>query len=555
MLGLKRAGLKRAALAAAAAMLLLFSLTGQGILLTRGPYLQMGTPSSVLVRWRTASATDSRVRYGPSPSNLNQTVYNSSPTTEHQVSLAGLAFNTQYYYSVGANTTPLAGGDANHFFVTSPAPGTSKPTRIWVLGDSGTANANAAAVRNAYFNFTGTRHTDLWLMLGDNAYQDGTDAEFQAAVFNMYPTMLRKSVLWPTLGNHDGHTADSASQAGPYYNIFSLPTGGQAGGLPSGTEAYYSFDYGNIHFVCLESYETNRSASGPMMTWLRNDVNATNQPWIIAYWHHPPYTKGSHDSDSEIELYQMRQSALPILEDNGVDLVLTGHSHSYERSFLIDGHYGSSGTFTNSMKKNGGDGRENGQGAYTKPTVIPAPHEGAVYAVAGSSGQTSGGSLNHPAMFVSLNVLGSMVLDVNGGRLDARFLDGAGVVRDNFTILKSAPTPPSAPSNLSAAPASSNQINLNWTDNSNNETGFLVERSPNGTTFTQIASLGANVVSYASTGLTPLTTYYFRVRATNSAGNSNYSNTVSAMTLAGMPPPAPSNLTARAVSNSQINLS
>ena len=120
---------------------------------------------------------------------------------------------------------------------------------------------------------------------------------------------------------------------------------------------------------------------------------------------------------------EMRENALPILEAEGVDLVLTGHSHSYERSFLIDGHYGASGTFVPSMKKDGGSGREDGSGAYQKPTSGPASHEGAAYAVAGSSGQIAGGALNHPAMFVSLNVLGSMVLDVTEGRLDAKFID------------------------------------------------------------------------------------------------------------------------------------
>jgi hypothetical protein len=178
-----------------------------------------------------------------------------------------------------------------------------------------------------------------------------------------------------------------------------------------------------------------------MLTWLQNDLASTSQPWVIAYFHHPPYSKGSHDSDVDVELKEMRQNALPILENAGVDLVLSGHSHSYERSFLIDGHYGTSGTFTSSMKKNGGSGREDGTGAYRKDTYGMAAHEGAVYAVAGSSGQTSGGLLNHPAMFISLNSLGSMVLDVNGNRLDATFLDQAGVKRDYFTILKGGATP------------------------------------------------------------------------------------------------------------------
>lgn len=136
-------------------------------------------------------------------------------------------------------------------------------------------------------------------MLGDNAYSTGTDNQYQAAVFDMYPELLRQSVLWTTLGNHDGYTADSATQTGPYYDNFTLPTAGEAGGLASGTEAYYSFDYANIHFICLESHETNRTPSGAMLAWLQQDVAATTQRWVIAFWHHPPYTKGSHNSDTE----------------------------------------------------------------------------------------------------------------------------------------------------------------------------------------------------------------------------------------------------------------
>ncbi|MEN8106603.1 MAG: metallophosphoesterase [Pseudomonadota bacterium] len=404
---------------------------------TRGPYLQQGTPTSVIVQWRTATATDSRVRYGTAPGNLTSVVDVAGSTTEHTVTLSGLTPDTTYYYSIGSTTGVFAGDDADHFFLTSPTAGTAKPTRIWVLGDSGTANANAQAVADAYANFTGSTHTDLWLMLGDNAYNDGTDIEYQAAVFDMYPEMLRKSVLWATLGNHDGHTADSATQSGPYYDIFTLPKNGEAGGLVSGTEAYYSFDYGNIHFICLESHETDRSPTGAMLTWLGLDLAATTQEWIIAFWHHPPYTKGSHDSDTETRLVEMRQNALPILEAAGVDLVLSGHSHSYERSFLLDGHYGLSGTLANSMKIDTGDGKTNGDGAYKDVYDEANPFQGAVYVTAGSSGKTSNGSLDHPVMVhASLKQLGSLVLDVNGNRLDATFVRENGSVDDYFTILK-----------------------------------------------------------------------------------------------------------------------
>jgi Calcineurin-like phosphoesterase/Purple acid Phosphatase, N-terminal domain len=509
--------------------------TAGGVTVTRGPYLQRGTPSSTRVRWRTSAPVVGRVQYGQSAGAHTWAAEETTATTEHAVTLTGLLPDTTYYYSVGTGTTVLAGGDASHFFLTPPVAGTAKATRVWVLGDSGTANANVRAVRDAYYAFTGTRHTNLWLMLGDNAYPNGTDAEYQAAVFDVFPAMLRKSVLWSTLGNHDGYTADSASQTGSYYDIFSLPRSGEAGGLASGTEAYYSFDYANIHFICLESFETNRSASGPMLTWLRNDLANTTQPWIVAFFHHPPYSKGSHDSDTEIELKEMRQNALPILENAGVDLVLSGHSHSYERSFLIDGHYGTSGTFSTALKKNGGSGREDGTGAYRKPTYGMAAHEGAVYAVAGSSGQATGGALNHPAMFLSLNSLGSLVLDVNGNRLDAAFLDHAGVRRDYFTILKgtAAATAPSAPTNLRTTARTVSRIDLAWTDTSSDESGFELQRSADNVTFTRVATRESNVTSYSDTGLKRNRRYYYRVRAFRSGSPALYSpfsNTLAAST-------------------------
>ncbi len=526
---------------------------------TRGPYLQIGTPNSTVVRWRTNVATNSRVSIGTTQGSLTLHTDDASITTEHEVLVSNLSPSTKYFYSIGSTTQTLAGNDANHFFITSPVAGSITPTRIWVLGDSGTANINAAAVRNAYFNFTGATHTNLWLMLGDNAYNSGTDSEYQAAVFDMYPTMLRQSVLWPALGNHDTASSSNPPASLPYFAMFTLPTGAQAGGIASGTEKYYSFDYANIHFICLDSMTSDRSASGPMATWLRADLASSTRQWTIAFWHHPPYTKGSHDSDTESNLMQMRQNMLPILEDAGVDLVLTGHSHSYERSFLIDGHYGTSSTFTNAMKKDGSSGRADGTGAYNKSTLGAGPHEGAVYAVAGSSGQISGGLLNHPAMFISLNNLGSMVLDVNGDTLDAKFLRENGAIADYFRIVKgsAAPVPPAPPSNLVATTVSSSQINLTWTDNSNNENGFRVEQSTDGTNFTQIATLASNTISHSATGLTPSTTYTFRVVSFNDAGNSQFSNTASATTSAAPPavPAAPGGLTATGVSRTQINLS
>ncbi|NCF63406.1 MAG: hypothetical protein GWP58_11185, partial [Gammaproteobacteria bacterium] len=418
----------------------------------RGPYLQTLTEDSVIVRWRTDLATDSVVRYGTDSASLTSSASEAGSTTEHSVTLTGLADQTQYFYSIGDSSNTFA-GDASYRFQTAPVPGTATATRFWVLGDSGTANSNARAVRDAYKAWAASGPSDFMVMLGDNAYNDGTQAQYQAAVFDTYPELLRQLPLWSTLGNHDGHSADSASQTGPYYEIFDFPISGEAGGLASGTEAYYSFDYGNIHFIVLDSYETDRSPGGTMLTWLESDLATNVQPWIIALWHHPAYTKGSHNSDSEGQLIDMRQNALPLLEAWGVDLVLSGHSHSYERSMLIDGHYGSSTSLDiPTMILDIGDGSESGDGAYQKPGIIAAMNEGAVYAVAGSSGKISGVQSDwpHPVMVSYMVELGSMVVDVNGSRLDATFIDDGGTVRDQFTLLK---TPDSEPPLLSAVRA------------------------------------------------------------------------------------------------------
>jgi hypothetical protein len=382
------------------------------------------------------------VLYGSSPLLLTSSTESSALTTEHEVKLVGLDPNTTYYYAIGTATEMLVGGDDDHFFVTSPHSGDRQSTRIWVLGDSGTADTNQRLVRDAYLAYTGTRHTDLWLMLGDNAYFHGYDAQYQAAVFEVYPDMLRKSVLWPTLGNHDALSASSATQTGPYFDIFTLPTAGEAGGVPSGTEAYYSFDYANIHFIVLDSFDTMIHNWDTMLDWLQNDLGATESHWIIAYWHHPPYSKGSHDSDLSSLQTRIRTDFVPVLEAGGVDLVLSGHSHSYERSYLLNGHYGDSTTLTNSMILDSGDGHLDSDGAYTKAA---GPNQGTVYVVLGSSGSTARGPLDHPAMFTSLLTHGSVVLDVKDEHFNAIFLTKEGDILDHFTIHKPNPQPTPTP--------------------------------------------------------------------------------------------------------------
>lgn len=409
---------------------------------TRGPYLQKGSPTSMVLRWRTLTATESVIDYGTVLGNLNQNASDLTLKLEHEIEITGLSANTVYFYQISNASTILIPEANDVFFKTHPTTGSTQPFTFWALGDAGTANNNQRAVRDAYYNYIGSNVTDGILFLGDNAYNDGTDNEYQLAVFeNMYEDKLKNSVAWSCLGNHDGHSADSNTQTGPYYDIFTFPTAGESGGMASGTEAYYSFDYGNVHFIVLDSYETDRSVGSAMYNWAQSDIQNTTQDWIIAFWHHPPYTKGSHDSDTEGQLIDMRQNFLPMLESNGVDLVLSGHSHSYERSYLLNGHYGTSGTFNSGTHTVGttgnGDGQINGNGVYTKETSGVDAGKGAVYITAGSSGKVTGTLTNHNAMAVSLYELGSCIVEVDGSTLNVKFIRETGAIDDYFTIDKS----------------------------------------------------------------------------------------------------------------------
>ncbi len=401
--------------------------------LVRSPYLHQGTPNSMTVVWTTGASSESVVKYGSSPTALSQTATGPAGT-QHEVKVTGLTPGSRYFYSVGTSTQVWAGADGDHYFDTSPPVGTKSKFRTWIVGDSGTGGSQQAKVRDAMLTHVGAYRPQLYLHMGDMAYSDGTTAEFTSKFFAMYPTVLRNTVIWPTLGNHEGHSSDSGTQTGPYYTAYVLPKAGEAGGLPSGTEAYYSFDYANVHFIVLDSHDSNRSPTGAMLTWAKNDIAATKQEWVVAYFHHPAYTKGSHDSDTEGQLRDMRENALPILEAGGVDLVLAGHSHIYERSFLVDGAYETPTTAAGKLK-DPGDGKVDGTGPYQKPAGITA-RNGAVYIVAGHGGTGVSGPGNHPLMYFTEVQNGSCVLDVQGNRLAVLNIRHDGEVTDRFTMVK-----------------------------------------------------------------------------------------------------------------------
>ena len=415
------------------------------ISLVKGPYLQIGTPGSMIVKWQTNYPTSTKCIYGTNPAFLNLSYQNSNADTVHEAYLSGLQPYKKYYYSIGSNTFVIQ-GDTNNYFVTSPAPGAQGNYRFWITGDCGNGSVNQAEVRNKYLLYNGNRHTDGWLLLGDNAYNDGLDAEYNSNFFSYYQNnIMKKTVLWPAIGNHDyaNSLSNQNSHNVPYYSIFNLPKNGEAGGVISGTEAFYSYNYGNIHFVALDSYghELNQyrlyDTLGPQVQWLKQDLAANTLPWVVVYFHHPPYTMGSHNSDNESELYSIRQNLVRILERYNVDFVFNGHSHSYERSKLMNGHWGNENTFNAATHHLSSSSALYNGSANSCPYIKNTHQKGTVYVVSGSAGSVGGisASFPHDAMYYSnASEGGSLIMDVRNNRCDFRWLCGDGILRDSFTV-------------------------------------------------------------------------------------------------------------------------
>lgn len=422
--------------------------------LMRGPYLMVGTPGSMNIRWRTDVAVNSRVRYGTNPAALNNIIDSTASVTEHEIKISNLSPLTQYYYSIGSSTATLQ-GDAANYFSTLPVQGATGLLRIGVFGDCGNNSTNQIQVRNGVQNYLSSNYMNAWILLGDNAYNDGTDAEFGAEFFNIYQNrFLKQNPLYPSPGNHDYANSGTAQNDHnvPYYSVFSMPTNAEAGGLPSNNKAYYSFNVGNVHFLSLDSYGKEDNATrlydtlGKQVQWIKADLAAnTNKTWVVAYWHHPPFTKGSHNSDTEEELVNIRTNFIKILERMGVDLILCGHSHDYERSKLQNGHYDVESSFDpaiHNVSTSTGlyDGTANSC-PYVKDSITHM--QGTVYVVSGSAGQLGGTSAGFPhnAMQYSDDAHGgAMMLEVQGNRLDAKWINGDGQIRDRFTMMKNVKT-------------------------------------------------------------------------------------------------------------------
>jgi hypothetical protein len=415
---------------------------GPGII--RGPYLNIITSTSATIRWRTEEPTKSVVAYGISVTNLKEKARDEKAVIEHEVTIKGLKPADKYFYTVGSKKGKTK-GFVEQYFKTAPVIGSVKPIRIWALGDFGNGSRTQEDCRDAVLRATTDHRPDLWIWLGDNAYEAGLDDEYQRHVFRVYQeSFFKNTSLYPAPGNHDYGDAEGDGSAISYYKIFSMPQQGESGGIPSGSKAYYSVDYGNAHIVSLDSqgkldggfriYDT----LSRQVQWLKKDLAANRLPWTIVYFHHPPYTKGSHNSDTEDELIKIRENLVPVLEHYKVDLVLCGHSHVYERTHPMKGHYGFANSFDPAKHV---VGKVDSQGVYR----VTDKDQGIIYVVNGAGAWVGGkdwevskdnGYPMKSAVYSNNSDGGSMILDVNDNRLDARWICADGVVRDQFTIIK-----------------------------------------------------------------------------------------------------------------------
>jgi len=302
--------------------------------LRRAPYLQSVMPDSVRVAWAAELAGEGVLRVGSSAdgpwSEIPATaeLFTTERTTEeveytaYDAMADGLEPGTQYCYEVWLDGEAVATG-----LRLETAWLDDRAVRIIAFGDSGNASPEQMAVRDRMLE----RDFDVFLHLGDMAYGDGTFPEFKQRVFDIYADFLHATPTWPTMGNHEFKT----EQGQPYLDLYYLP---EVALDPAQNERYYSFDYGDVHFVSLDTNDLivlgaiaqDANSDTTMLDWLRQDLAESDKPWKIAFFHHPPYSSSERPPN-----FVVIDGIVPLLEDGGVDIVLSGHDHHYERTVPI----------------------------------------------------------------------------------------------------------------------------------------------------------------------------------------------------------------------------
>jgi acid phosphatase type 7 len=305
--------------------------------LRRAPYLQSVSKTRARVVWTTSTGGKGRVQVGPSKDGpwrdveavaefFSEDRTDDADYTQYDARIAGLKPNAGYCYQVVEGEAVIASG----LKLNTAWRAADRPVRILTFGDSGNGSTEQKGLRDEFMK----REFDLFLHLGDMAYGSGEFVEFEAHVFDIYRDFLHRVPSYPTMGNHEYKT----DRGQPYLDVYSV---WDMAYKEKEQERYYSFDYGNIHFVTIDSNEgsmlesvvdVNDTESCDMLNWLEDDLAASKADWKIAFFHHPPYTSSTRGPTGMVTA-----NVVPILEAGGVDLVLVGHDHHYERTGRIAG--------------------------------------------------------------------------------------------------------------------------------------------------------------------------------------------------------------------------
>jgi len=285
----------------------------------------------------------------------------------------------------------------------------------------------------------------ITVKLVDNAYNDGLDQDYQAAVFNMYPAMLRTKRTVPGIRQPRWIRVRLRHEHGTVLrHLHAAETGGGGRrGLRDGGVLLVRLRH--IHFVELESFETDRSPTGPMLTWLQRDLAANTSRGLSSFFPSPaPYSKGSHNSDTEIELVEMRQKrgAYPgelrrrpgALRPQPLVRAVVPDRRPLRR--LDD-------VRRRDERRMAAAGRPTHR-APTRSHLLDGPARGTVYTVAVRRGILAAARSVIQRCLVAGRA--GPCSDVLGNRPRRTFLDSTGVRRDYFSIVKgvSGLTPPSA---------------------------------------------------------------------------------------------------------------
>lgn len=362
----------------------------------RGPQLALASTESMTIAWRSFELTLPSVVYW-TESGLPFTRAGVGVGFEHVVVLEALSQDTAYFYQLHHDGRPV--GEVHTFWTAAEDP--EAAIRFGVFGDFG---CGCAGQYDSVRVFKDSQ-PDLILTTGDNVYYNGTASEVRQNYFVPMASLIDHVPFYPSLGNHDVITGNGA----PLLDSLYLPVNDA-----DGSERFYSFDRGNCHFIALEitSRFDDLSPGSRQYQWLVEDLERTTATWTFCYFHHPVYSDSSHGDSPLLQVH-----LAPLFDEYGVDVVLSGHDHTYQRTYPMRGGLALDGQ----MEPN-----------YTDPG-------GTVYVVTGGGGATTYGLWRSQRLAAGESRRHVVVFDVAGNELNLSAVAPDGAVFDRMKIIKTAP--------------------------------------------------------------------------------------------------------------------